>query len=368
MQKHYFDSLVPVIYEAAFSDDLWPHIAKELSVLFGGSAIGIDSHSGIKDLDSFTAASLFDTSLRDLHYEGYDTPETNPGVAALLRATIGRPFAMQSFVSADTYDRDPSIQAILKPQNLDKGVFVTLGRDHTGFEFMSVFRNASQDDFDLDHTRAVAFIGQHIARSIRLRRMRLSRERALRASNLLASQNSPLEGVLVVGSDAKLFEADPGPTAILSLDDALSERGGYLVSRVRTPGQDQRSLLSFLSQAPSESLHMVLTTGAASTVLEKLPAAALMFGSSRSSHAQMLHIRRVPLKPERSISGFSVAFALTNAEARVIEALIKTDSATEAAAVLRLSRETVKTHLNRIYEKTEVRSLSQLMLLVGRFV
>lgn len=364
MQKHHFDAFIPEIYEAAFSDELWPAIAKRLSHLLKGSAVGIDSHSGLVAQDSFTAASLFDTSLRELHYEGYDTPEKNPGVAALMRARVGSPFDMRSFIDSQTYERDPSIQAILRPQSIDKGVFVTLGRDPTGFEFMSVFRRVGQDEFDTDHHQAVEYIGMHIARAIKLRRFHLTRQRSTIAAQFRANHDVELEGLLIANCRGLIIQADPGPEAILALNDALSVRNGYLYSRLRREGQDQKSLLSFLEQHGS---CMIFTTDASITSIELLPSNAI-FQHPMGQRYKALHIRRNPIRAQRSVEGFAMAFSLSRAEARIIEALMESDSATQAAEKLQLSRETVKTHLSRIYDKTDVRSLNRLMLLVGRFL
>lgn len=75
------------------------------------------------------------------------------------------------------------------------------------------------------------------------------------------------------------------------------------------------------------------------------------------------------LRTSRQVDASVVAraFSPKSAQEAVINALMRTQSATLATQWLGLSRETAKTHLQKIYGKTETGSLAQLMMLLGKF-
>lgn len=86
-----------------------------------------------------------------------------------------------------------------------------------------------------------------------------------------------------------------------------------------------------------------------------------------ASAAKVVEIRVLRTSRQADASVVARAFSLTPAQEAVINALMRTQSATLAVQRLGLSRETVKTHLQKIYGKTETGSLAQLMMLLGKF-
>jgi DNA-binding CsgD family transcriptional regulator len=76
------------------------------------------------------------------------------------------------------------------------------------------------------------------------------------------------------------------------------------------------------------------------------------------------------IQEERPASGptvpafFRATYGLTRAEIRLCELLLAGQSLAEAATGLRVSRNTAKTHLTRIFDKTGVRSQMALLRLL----
>jgi DNA-binding CsgD family transcriptional regulator len=58
-------------------------------------------------------------------------------------------------------------------------------------------------------------------------------------------------------------------------------------------------------------------------------------------------------------------YGLTSAEVRLCQAMLEGKSLSEAASDTRISRNTAKTHLSRVFNKTGVRSQSALLRLLS---
>jgi DNA-binding CsgD family transcriptional regulator len=79
-------------------------------------------------------------------------------------------------------------------------------------------------------------------------------------------------------------------------------------------------------------------------------------------------IGRADDPPPRDLAAFAGSFGLTPAETRLMEQLAGGATLEEAGDALGISRGTVKTHLNRIFSKTEVSRQADLIALVDRVV
>ena len=144
-------------------------------------------------------------------------------------------------------------------------------------------------------------------------------------------------------------------------------RGGKLTSVSKQSGEDNESLQRFLSGQYRNLPYFVVSLPNETFVsLECLPVSSMPLTSS-NGHCLFTIIRLIPAKRRTDTRLFAQAYHLTKAESKVVAALAQTANATQAAALLGIGRETVKSHLTNIYDKSGTHSLSQLMLVIGQF-
>lgn len=86
-------------------------------------------------------------------------------------------------------------------------------------------------------------------------------------------------------------------------------------------------------------------------------------GAPASAHLVSLH--RQPASESVSAESLATLYGLTQSEARVAAASLAAHSVDDLAQRLGLSRNTVKTHLKRVFRKCEVSSFAQLAALVA---
>ncbi|MEL6374974.1 MAG: hypothetical protein AAFR04_13525 [Pseudomonadota bacterium] len=358
--------VISTIYDASACDEGWDEACRELSALFGDAAVGLDSRTGEVDIDSLTALALFDPERAALHFEEYSTPADNPAVAALLSRPVLAPFQMHAFIDARTYDSDPSVQAILKPQNIDKGILIGLEKGPETLGFVTLMRRKSQAAFDAEDEQALALIGGHLTRALTFRRRFRALERARTASRLATDGTRHREGVLHIANTGAIANLDATAANIIANVDELSVRAGHLASSSSRAGQQQADLHRFLTPPFEAQARFVMLSETGDIIkLELLPERTL----SGSFNPQGYLYALLSITPHATADSddFGQAYGLTPAEARVIGALSKAANATAAAEQVGIARQTMKSHLVSIYAKTGCPSLGALMQLIGRF-
>jgi DNA-binding CsgD family transcriptional regulator len=78
-------------------------------------------------------------------------------------------------------------------------------------------------------------------------------------------------------------------------------------------------------------------------------------------------IRKAGLELPSPPEAVANQFKLTSAEVRVLFAIVQIGGVPDVAPVLGVSEQTVKSHLHRIYEKTDTRRQADLVKLVASY-
>jgi DNA-binding CsgD family transcriptional regulator len=172
--------------------------------------------------------------------------------------------------------------------------------------------------------------------------------------------------VVILNMKGRVLDADAGAEAIFEEPEGLRLRNGRLSLEASTPPLDGNDLQAFAETPAEEAAPFVIRTrDGAIIILEHLPVRLSdTHVAERLCHFLTIRRIRTDIAPETVI--FSKVYHLTRGEARVVDALSYSDNASEAARAIGISRDTMKSHLSRIYGKTGVNSLPQLMLLIGK--
>lgn len=361
------ERLIGLIYEASASDELWSKVIRDMASVFGRAAVTIDYQASIGDIDPLVAFCEFDAELAALHFEEFSTEYNNPGLAALLQRPAGIPFSLDTFVDEDTYKTDLSIQGILKPQGIDKVLLCATEKSRSSLAYVNIFGHTNQPDFTEDDHALLKRLSTHISRSFAYRKLIRARKMQQTVALSTLENESDLEGLILASSRGVLLEADAGAVSILEHQAMLRVKDGKLYSSSRVADEDTESLQRFFSTTGRDPRPFVIAlNGGAKIILDKLPVNADA-GNWRHPDSLLLRIRFFHTRSSLHLGGFAATYGLTNGEARALDALVKSKTATEAAQRLGITRDTMKSHQSRIYEKTGCESLMQLMLLVGRF-
>ena len=201
---------------------------------------------------------------------------------------------------------------------------------------------------------------------------------------LAAAAQALQRGLLVFDSDARVLAHNAAAARMLEDDAQLA-----LVPLHGVPGGALRlvSADASLQSAIEQAVHDCAMPASTPIFGLETPAAAraLQVGRTRSAPGLVLHLcalretERADFAGEAAVTGTLVdlsrrpsiestklaqLFDLSVSSARVAEAYLRVDSVKEAARVLGISTNTVKTHLATVYERTGCSRQSQLVRLL----
>lgn len=188
------------------------------------------------------------------------------------------------------------------------------------------------------------------------------KDAALGALNLLAV------GVVLVEDGGRILNANRVAQQILERCDGLSVSGGRLLAAY---GHDHTALgRSIAAASAAVPTNGALACGRPSG---RRPLSVVVKALRRHAHPDRPGFAAVFITdPEQEVSAeaqdFAGLYGLTPAEARLASRLVRGMSPAQAAGALGLTVNTVRTHLKRIFSKTETRRQSDLvrLLLTGR--
>jgi len=175
-------------------------------------------------------------------------------------------------------------------------------------------------------------------------------------------------GLYLLDTEARLMHTNTAGQVILDAHDILYETRGRLTARDLIVDRTLRLALASALDGNGVAVPMIGTDGQR-YVAHALP---LTSGPRRRAGAAYgavaaLFVRKVALTiPPRS-EVIGKAFKLTPAELRVLLAIVELGGVPEVAAALGVANTTVRTHVNRLFEKTGAARQADFVKLVAGY-
>jgi DNA-binding CsgD family transcriptional regulator len=347
------------IYECAFVPELWPSVLDELAKV--ANARGGFLFVANKDVSNWTASA----SLR-LGMEAYVSGQfftrgqrTGRGIA-----TRHAGFLREQDVYTDSeLQGDPLYRDLLWPVGLGYSAGTVIPAPTGDLLFLSVERRRSLGPVEDAVVQQLNEKRPHLARSALLS-ARLHLERARVASEILAMIGLP---ALVFDERGKVLAANPLIEALTQyIRWRARDRVSLKDSSADSQFQQAIETLTIASPAPTRFSFAVRGADARATMV------AHVIPIRRSSRdifvrcAGVLLLTPVTLPNEPPVELVTSLFDLTPAEARVARSLTTGKTLDDIAASGGVSRNTVRTQLRRVLEKTGcVRQAEVVALLSG---
>jgi DNA-binding CsgD family transcriptional regulator len=266
---------------------------------------------------------------------------------------------------------------VLAPQGIVDSIQVshksmTFGGGVGGFGFMLSSRAAERADENARRLqRLTPHLGRALDATIKLGQLTDGTRQLAKVLQLVPNP------ALLLDSAGRITLANPSAEALLRAGDGLTiDRNGGLQLAAAFPAER-----SALSQALAQSLAVASGTGdelgnplrltrpsgAAPLLVLPVPLPAPAFALwAMTEQARVLVLVIDPsVRSRAAAASVRATFGLTDAEARVAALVGSGFSGPEAAAMLRVSPATVKTHLKRCFEKTGVHSQVGLARIIG---
>jgi DNA-binding CsgD family transcriptional regulator len=180
-------------------------------------------------------------------------------------------------------------------------------------------------------------------------------------------------GLCLVGANGRIIHANLAGRAMLDAGDILCDVGGRLVACDAQAHQTLREVFAAAEQGDAALGIKGIAVPLIGRDGERYVAHALPLTSGARRRAGIIYtavaalfVRKAALAMPRS-EVIGKAFKLTPTELRVLLAIVEVGGVPEVATALGVADTTVRTHVNRLFEKTGVKRQADLVKLVAGY-
>jgi DNA-binding CsgD family transcriptional regulator len=367
------DALLDLVYGAVADPNQWPEVLTRVSDHIGalGGMLIYNAPPGARSLLVLGRLSEERSAIYREHYAW------NPWTYAMARVPFGRAVSANSLLESSTISKTAFYADVLAPQGIVDALNIShraMAQDGGvgGIGFNLSTRGADQAK---EGVRRLQRLTPHLCRAVdatlKLGHLADGTRQLARVLQLMPNPALLLDG------KGRITLANPAAESLLRTKDglALARDGGLRLAAAlpRETAALSRALAQALAVASGtdtelgEPLRLTRPSGAPPLLVLPVPLPPPAFALwEMLEQARVLVLIVDPGAQSRATAAsIEATFGLTPAEARVAVLIGSGLSGPETAAMLGISRSTVKTHLKRCFEKTGVHSQVGLARIVG---
>jgi DNA-binding CsgD family transcriptional regulator len=359
-------SLVGDIYDTTFDRALWTATLQRIVEYTGSDSCGLVTKSATDEIQVTHHVGCkppFVQTYLD-HYGQFDPTH------AIRLFDVGKIHSTEDWVPIDEFRKGRFYQEWAHPQRLEDAASVLLNNSDDGFSYFCVMKGGALVDDDF--RRTLAPIVPHVLRAVLIGRVLHQQTRI--ASPIEHTLDELKSAMFLLDGIGNITHANESGRDILDRKDFLRTEQGRLVAA-------DPLLNGILREAVAAS---ILGDGATRSESIALPFVAqdggrfvghllpLTAGRRRETGiaydaTAVLFVTRASLDTTAASDIIKKIFKLTPAEARVLLAVVEFGGVSETSRTLDIAESTVKTHLRRIFTKTDTKRQTDLVKLVAAF-
>jgi DNA-binding CsgD family transcriptional regulator len=364
-------SLVGDIYDAALDPALWSDVLCDVRDFVGGAAAWVFS----KDTSSKSLNIYYDCGGVDRHYHQLycdQYAKLDPLTSGQVLAEIGRPISTADIMAVDEFERTRFCQEWRRPQGFIDFGTAALDKSATGAALFGVFRKERQGLFDDDARSRMRQIVPHIRRAMLIGRA--IDLKTAEASALADTLDGVSAGMFLVDKSGRIIHANASGRAMLDERSVLRAISGRLAANEAKATLALNEVLAVAARGDAAvgikgvSVPLAARDGDlyVAHVLPLSGGERRRAGSSYQAVAA-LFVHKAELGAPSPPETIARHYKLTPTELRVLLAVVEVGGVPEVADLLGISQGTVKTHLHRLFAKTDTARQADLVKLVAGF-
>ena len=356
--------LIGDIYDAALDPTLWPGVLKKLAEFVGGSVIYFKSSTTCAVHHQFGK----DPHYQQLYFSKY--VRLDPTMPAQCLTKVGQLASTADFIPCCEFVETPFSREWGRPQGLADFLTTPLDKLADSVALFSVFRNEQHGLVDDEMRRRAALITPHIRHAAVVGNALALDIKTAKTTAFTKALDGLAAGVFLVDRNCRVVFANLSGREMLDDGRILRLRNGALATADSRPalpdviaaaGEGDAALgtrgiavpLSFPPQMPWLAHVLPLISGARRQAGKNFAATAAVF------------VRKTSLEVPSAMESMSKLYGLTPAELRVLAAVSEFGGISAVSDVVGVSEATVKTHLQRLFAKTNTNRQTELVKLVA---
>jgi DNA-binding CsgD family transcriptional regulator/PAS domain-containing protein len=364
-------SLVGDIYDAALDPALWIEVLGNARDFVGGSAAAVFSKDATtKSLNVYYHCGNVDPHFQQLYFDQY--AKLDPSTSAHVLAEIEQTICTADIMAVDEFADTRFYQEWARPQKLVDFGAAVLDRSTTGAALFGVFRQERHGLIDDEARRRMQQIVPHIRRAMAIGRV--IELKTAEAAALADTLDGVSAGTFLVDANGRIVHANASGRALLDERSVLRSGNGKLAAIAAEADRELNQTLALAAGGDAA----VGTKGVAVPLTARdgehyvAHALPLTSGERRRAGAgyaaaAALFVRRATLDVSSPHETIARLYKLTPTELRVLLAVVEVGGVPEVAETLGIGEATVKTHLHRLFAKTETTRQAELVKLVAAF-
>lgn len=365
------DDLIAEIYEAALDPCGWTSVLTKISDQLKGAAIITDARSDPDGLPIILFPVRFDVERLRVSIEDYGEPGVNPTFDhARCTSPVGSFFDRRQILDDASFERNAVSRAILFPQGLYEAAACALDRRPDRLSIMALARPQSKGAFSSDEMAFLDTLSGHLRRGMEL----TARTHENRIANRYIESiiDCLPHGAIAIDETWRVLGANAAANTLLASGDLFDYHNG----RIALPNERQQLLLekAMASNSTADSEYSQATGQCLATARDH-PDQLYRLSVLRCDQPTTAHAagRTIFLLLVRAVSNLDPqiealvrdCFELTPSEARLAITLANAGTLEETLVRLAITRNTAKTHLRRIFDKTATRNQVELVRLIS---
>jgi DNA-binding CsgD family transcriptional regulator len=366
-----FSELVGDIYDASLDPALWPSVCETACAFVGASGAGLIWQDTLRK----AAHLYFSFGVEPRFLENYKETycKLNPAFPTLLFFDVEEVHSVvPDCVSRDELRSSRFGREWLLPQGLIDGLFCNVKKSATSCDLFLAVRSMGDGFADDEMHRRFALVAPHVRRAVLIGEV--LDQRKVEAAALADGLDTLTAGMFLVDAIGRIVHANASGHMMVADAKVVRAASGKLAAA--DPQADEALFDSFTASAggdatlgrrgiavplrarngePYVANVLPLTSGARRRAGVSYAAVAIVFVNKA--------VLDLPSPPE----AIAQEFGLTPAELRVLFAVMEVGGVSDVAEVLGISAATVKTHLQRLFEKTGTARQVELVKLVAGY-
>jgi DNA-binding CsgD family transcriptional regulator len=355
---------IEAVHRAGLEEERWPEALGAVAQLVGGECATLEALA-VPSLQHCDFRGFNVPPASEMHYLR-DYAALSPRIPFTVRRRAGELVYDHLFMDDRSIDRDPFYAEFLARLDLRYFVAAILERSRDRIVTVSVQRSPRRGHIDASGFAALRQLLPHLRQAYDVaERLRGAEERGRELESALQWLG---DGVILAGADGSVRYMNDMARSI------LSRRDGMWISQGRLQFEATAAAEFDLALGRIGRLRDGFADGGAADIAVRREAAPAYVVSvrpmaracSEKTAAMAIMFIHDPLRARTSqASTLRAAFGLTDAEARLAQALQAGTSPSDYARQHLLSLNTVYTHLRRIKDKTRCKRLAELIRILN---
>jgi DNA-binding CsgD family transcriptional regulator len=364
--------LIGNIYDAALDRSLWPLVLEQTCKYVEGCASSLMSQDFVHRSGQFYYSWGDDPHYTKLYFEKYQ--KINPLIVPMAATMqVGAIATAYDFIPPDEFLASRFYKEWAQPQGYVDSLYAILDKSITTSSAVIIVRHDRNGMVDDETRRRMGLLAPHFRRAVSI--SNIIDLHKVEAAALADTLDGLAAAMFLVDANARIVHANVSAHVMLAESTILRGLGGKLAG---TDPQVDRMLCDSFAAAPNgdtsvgtKAIAVPLTAPDGERfvahVLPLTSGARRRAGTSYSAVAAVF-VRKAALDLPHPLETIAGTFKLTPAELRVLMAIVEIGGVPEVAPVLGISETTVKTHLQRIFAKTDTNRQADLVKLVAGYM